>query len=68
LRLTDKDISLLRGVDCDILAPENCDILVQDLIELIEFSYKQGASSFLKAYLERTCGLSVFGIEKSWDG
>jgi hypothetical protein len=33
LRLTDEDVGLLRGVDCDILA--------QGLIELIEYSYHQ---------------------------
>jgi hypothetical protein len=31
LRLTDEDVGLLRGVDCDILA--------QGLIGLIEYSY-----------------------------
>jgi hypothetical protein len=35
LGLTDEDIGLLRGVDCDILAPVDDDILVQGLIELI---------------------------------
>jgi hypothetical protein len=38
LELTDDDVGLLRGVDCDILA--------QGLIGLIEFSYHQGISSF----------------------
>ena len=52
LRLTDEDVSLLRGVDSDILAPVNGDILPQGLIELIEYSYQQGASSFSEAYLE----------------
>jgi hypothetical protein len=32
LGLTDEDVGLLRGVDCDILA--------QGLIELIEYSYQ----------------------------
>jgi hypothetical protein len=41
LGLTDKDISLLRGVDCDILA--------QSLIELIEYPYQQCTSSFSEA-------------------
>jgi hypothetical protein len=54
LGLTDKDISLLRGVDCDFLA--------QGLIELIEYSYQQG-----EAYLKRTSGLSVLGSEQFWD-
>jgi hypothetical protein len=56
LGLTDEDVGLLRGVDCDILA--------QGLIELIEYSYQQGASSFSKAYLERTSKLSVLGLEQ----
>jgi hypothetical protein len=41
-----------------------CDILAQGLIELIEYPYQQGASSFLEAYLERTSRLSVLGLEK----
>jgi hypothetical protein len=40
--------------ECDILAPVGGDILAQGLIELIEFSYQQGASSFSEACLERT--------------
>jgi hypothetical protein len=56
LGLTDEDVSLLRGVDCDILA--------QGLIELIEYPYQQGASSFLEAYLKRTSMLSVLGLER----
>jgi hypothetical protein len=40
------------------------DILAQGLIELIEYSYQQGASSFLEAYLERTTMLSVLGLEQ----
>jgi hypothetical protein len=56
LGLTDEDIGLLRGVDCDILA--------QDLIGLIEYSYHQGIPSFLKAHLQRTPGLSVLGLEQ----
>jgi hypothetical protein len=43
LRLTNEDISLLRGVDCDILA--------QGLIGLIEYSYHQGIPSFSEAHL-----------------
>jgi hypothetical protein len=34
------------------------------LIGLIEYSYQQSVSSFSKAYLERTCKLSVPGLEK----
>jgi hypothetical protein len=33
-----------KGVDCDILAQMDGDILAQYLIELIEYSYQQGAS------------------------
>jgi hypothetical protein len=38
--------------------------LAQGLIELIEYSYQQGASSFSEAYLERTSKLSVLGFEQ----
>jgi hypothetical protein len=60
LGLTDRDVSLLSGVDCDILA--------QGLIELIEYSYHQGIPSFLKAHLQKTLGLSVLGPEQFHDG
>jgi hypothetical protein len=60
--LTDEAIGLLREVDCDILALMDGDILAQCLIELIEYSYQQGAFSFLEAYLERTSKLSVLGL------
>jgi hypothetical protein len=43
LGLTDEDIGLLRGVNCDILA--------QGLIGLIEYSYHQCIPSFLEAHL-----------------
>jgi hypothetical protein len=49
---------------CDILALGDGDILAQGLIELIEYSYQQGASSFLEAYVERTSKLSVLGLEQ----
>jgi hypothetical protein len=58
---------MLQG-DCYILAPGDGDILAQGLIELIEYSDQQGASSFLEACLKRTSGLSVLGPEQSWDG
>ena len=64
LGLTDEDVGLLRGVDCDILALIYGDIPAQGLIELIEYSYQQGASSFSEAYLERTSKLSVLGLEQ----
>jgi hypothetical protein len=60
LRLTDEDIGLLRGVDCDILA--------QGLIGLIEYSNHQGIPSFLEAHLQRTPGLSVIGPEQFQNG
>jgi hypothetical protein len=52
------------GVDCDILSPVDGHILAQVLIELIVYSYQQGASSFSEAYLERTSKLSVFGLKQ----
>jgi hypothetical protein len=45
------------------LGPWDADILAQGLIELIEYPYQQGASSFSEAYLERTFKLSVLGLE-----
>jgi hypothetical protein len=53
---------------CDILALVDGDILAQGLIELIEYSYQQGACSFLEACLERTSRLSVLGLDQFWDG
>jgi hypothetical protein len=43
LGLTDEDVGLLRGVDCDIL--------IQGLIGLIEYSYHQGIPSFPEVHL-----------------
>jgi hypothetical protein len=60
LGLTDEDVGLLRGVDCDILA--------QGLIGLIEYSYHEGIPSFPEAYLQRTPGLSMLGPEQFQDG
>jgi hypothetical protein len=40
------------------------DIMAQDLIGLIEYSYHQGIPSFLEAHLQRTLGLNVFGLEQ----
>jgi hypothetical protein len=48
LGLTDEDVGLLRGLDCDILA--------QGLMGLIEYSYHQGIPSFPEAHLQRTPG------------
>jgi hypothetical protein len=63
LGLIDEDVSLLRGwivISC----PLGWDILAQGLIELIVYSYQQGAYSFSEAYLERTSKLSVLGLEQ----
>jgi hypothetical protein len=62
--LTDEDVGLLREVDCDILTPMDGDIMAQCLIELIEYLYKQDASSFSEAYLERTFKLNVLDLEQ----
>jgi hypothetical protein len=43
LGLNDEDVGVLRGVDCDILT--------QDLIGLIEYSYYQVIPYFLEAHL-----------------
>jgi hypothetical protein len=67
LGLIDRDVSVLRGVDCDILALVDGDILAQGSIKLIEYSCKQGASSFSESYLKITFGLSMLGPEQSWD-
>jgi hypothetical protein len=61
--VTDEDIGLLGGWIV-ISWPLGWDILAQGLIESIEYSYQQGASSFLEAYLERTSKLSVLGLEQ----
>jgi hypothetical protein len=49
---------------CDILALMDGDILVQGLIELIEYSYQQNASSSSEVYLERTSKSSVLALEQ----
>jgi hypothetical protein len=66
LDLTDKDVDLLGGLEYPSLGGLY-DILVQDLIVLVNYSYQQGASSFSKAYLGITFRLSMFGLEQSWD-
>jgi hypothetical protein len=50
LGLTDEDVGLLRGWIV-ISWPRDVDIVSQVLLELVEYSYQQGAS-FLEAYLE----------------
>jgi hypothetical protein len=42
LVLTDEDVGLLSGVDCDIL--------IQSLIRVIEYSYQQGISLFSEVF------------------
>jgi hypothetical protein len=64
LGLTNEDVGLLRGMDCDILALMDGDILAQGLIELLEYSYQQVSSSSSEDYLERTSKLGVLGLEK----
>jgi hypothetical protein len=51
LGLTDDNVGLLSGVDCDIMT--------QVLIGFIEYSYHQGIPSFSEYHLQRTSGLSV---------
>jgi hypothetical protein len=58
----------LWSQNCDILALVDGDILAQGLIELIEYSYQQGASSFSEAYLEKPSRFSVLSQEQPWDG
>jgi hypothetical protein len=60
LGLTDEDVGLLSGVDCDIMT--------QVLIGFIEYSYHQGIPSFLEYHLQRTSGLSVLCPEQFQDG
>jgi hypothetical protein len=60
LGLTDEDIDILRGVDCDILT--------QGLIGLTEYSYHQGITSFSEAQLQITLGLNVLSPEQFQDG
>jgi hypothetical protein len=52
------------GVDCHVLASRMVISLPKALIELIEYPYQQGASSFSEAYLERTSKLSVLVLEQ----
>jgi hypothetical protein len=56
LGLTNGDVDLLRGVDCDILA--------QALIGLIKYSYHQGIHSFSRSPTKKTLRLSVLSPEQ----
>ena len=60
LGLIDEGVDLLRGDECDILA--------QGSIGLIEYSYQQVATSFPEAHLQRTPRLSVLSSERFEDG
>ena len=40
LGLTNEDVDLLWGLDCDIMALVDGDIMAQGLIKLIEYSYQ----------------------------
>jgi hypothetical protein len=64
----EKLIGQSKRTTCDILTPVDGDIVGQGIIELIEYSYQQGASSFLEVCLELTSRLSVLGLEQYWDG
>jgi hypothetical protein len=55
LGLTDEDVGLLRGVDCDILT--------HGLIGFIEYSYHQGIPSFSEAHLQKNSG-----VKRAWPG
>jgi hypothetical protein len=68
LRVDRRERRSSNEMDYDILVPVDGDILTQGLIQLIEYSYQQCASSFSEAYLERTSELCVLGLEQSWDG
>jgi hypothetical protein len=60
LGLTDEDVDLQRGVDCDILG--------QGLIWLIEYSCHKGIPSSPEAQMQKTPGLSILGPEQFRDG
>ena len=60
LGLIDEGVDLLRGDECDILA--------QGLIGLIEYSYQHGMPSFPEAHSQRTPRLSMLGLEQYEDG
>jgi hypothetical protein len=51
-----------KGVDCDIMASVDGDILAQGLIELIEYSYSKVHLLFWKPVSNE---LSVLGLEQS---
>jgi hypothetical protein len=64
LGLTDEDVSLLRGVDCDILAPGmGCPGPRLNRINSVIIPTRC-IFFFSEAYLERTSKLSVLGLEQ----
>jgi hypothetical protein len=59
------DISFVPEDDPETeLSNQNCDILAQGLIELIEYSYHQGIPFFSESQLKRTLWLSVLNMEQ----
>jgi hypothetical protein len=63
LGLTDEDVSLLREVDCDILAPGmGCPDPRLNRINSVIVPTR--CIFFSEAYLERTSKLSVLGLEQ----
>jgi hypothetical protein len=56
-----------KGVDCDILSPVDGDILAQGLIELIVYSYQEGASSCSEAS-RKNLQVKRAWLGAIWDG
>jgi hypothetical protein len=63
LGLTDEDIGLLRGVDCDILAP-GMGYPGPRLNRINRVIISTRCILFSEVYLERTAKLSVLGLEQ----
>jgi hypothetical protein len=63
LGLTDEDVGLLRGVDCDILAP-GMGYPGPRLNRINRVIISTRCIFFLEAYLERTSRLSVLGLDQ----
>jgi hypothetical protein len=61
--LIDGNIGLLTGGGGGLWHPYS-----KGLIGLIEYSYNQGIPSFSETQLQRTPGLSMFGLEQFQDG
>jgi hypothetical protein len=52
---------------CDILVLEDGDIMAQGLIELIEYSYQQGASSFFESLSRKNLQIKRACLRAIWD-